>query len=114
MERKHRFEELFADYSSDIVAYCRWRASSISDAEDAASEVFLTVWRRLDRLPDGEGARIWLYATARSPREPAPLAQAPPCLARTVGRNRERVLGLACFRARRRSRPRRALPTVPA
>jgi RNA polymerase sigma-70 factor (ECF subfamily) len=65
MERKHRFEELFADYSSDIVAYCRWRASSISAAEDAASEVFLTAWRRLDRLPDGDGARIWLYATAR-------------------------------------------------
>jgi RNA polymerase sigma factor (sigma-70 family) len=65
MDRKRRFDELFAKYRSDIVAYCRWRATSVSDAEDAAAEVFLAAWRRLDRLPGGDGARIWLYATAR-------------------------------------------------
>jgi RNA polymerase sigma factor (sigma-70 family) len=27
--------------------------------------VFLTAWRRLDELPDGDAARVWLYATAR-------------------------------------------------
>lgn len=29
------------------------------------SDVFLTAWRRLDDLPDGDAARVWLYATAR-------------------------------------------------
>ena len=29
------------------------------------AEVFLTAWRRLDEVPDGNAARIWLYATAR-------------------------------------------------
>jgi RNA polymerase sigma factor (sigma-70 family) len=38
---------------------------SPSDAQDAAADVFLTAWRRLDELPDGDAARIWLYATAR-------------------------------------------------
>jgi hypothetical protein len=66
-----RFEELFAAYGSDIVAYCGRRALSATDAVDAASEVFLTAWRRLDQLPDGDAARAWLYATAQSPREPA-------------------------------------------
>jgi RNA polymerase sigma factor (sigma-70 family) len=64
-ERTRRFDELFAAYCPDIVAYCRWRAASRSDAEDAVSEVFLTAWRRLDDLPRGPDARIWLYATAR-------------------------------------------------
>jgi RNA polymerase sigma-70 factor (ECF subfamily) len=64
-ERDQRFDALFAEWASDIVAYCGWRAASASDAQDAVAEVFLTAWRRLDDVPDGEAARIWLYATAR-------------------------------------------------
>jgi RNA polymerase sigma factor (sigma-70 family) len=64
-ERRRRFDALFASYSSDIVAYCGWRAGSASDAQDAVAEVFLTAWRRLDDLPEGDAARVWLYATAR-------------------------------------------------
>jgi RNA polymerase sigma factor (sigma-70 family) len=64
-ERRRRFDALFSSYSSDIVAYCGWRASSASDAQDAAAEVFLTAWRRLDDLPAGDAVRVWLYATAR-------------------------------------------------
>jgi RNA polymerase sigma factor (sigma-70 family) len=64
-ERRRRFDALFAAYSSDIVAYCGWRAGSASDAQDAVADVFLTAWRRLDELPEGDAARVWLYATAR-------------------------------------------------
>jgi DNA-directed RNA polymerase specialized sigma24 family protein len=41
-ERRQRFNALFAAYSSDIVAYCGWRAGSASDAQDAVVEVVLT------------------------------------------------------------------------
>jgi RNA polymerase sigma factor (sigma-70 family) len=64
-ERQRRFDALFASYGSDIVAYCRWRSASASDAQDAAADAFLTAWRRLDEVPDGDAARVWLYATAR-------------------------------------------------
>jgi RNA polymerase sigma factor (sigma-70 family) len=64
-ERERRFDALFTSYSSDILAYCGWRAGSASDAQDALAEVFLTAWRRLDELPNGDDARVWLYATAR-------------------------------------------------
>jgi RNA polymerase sigma factor (sigma-70 family) len=64
-ERRRRFDDLFASYSSDVVAYCGWRAASSSDAQDAVADVFLTAWRRLDDLPEGDAARVWLYATAR-------------------------------------------------
>jgi RNA polymerase sigma-70 factor, ECF subfamily len=64
-QRRRRFDALFAAYSSDLVAYCGWRAASRSDAQDAVAEVFLTAWRRFDDVPDGDAARVWLYATAR-------------------------------------------------
>jgi len=63
-ERRRRFDDLFAAYGADIVAYCRWRGAS-ADAQDAAAEVFLTAWRRLDDVPGGDAGRVWLYATAR-------------------------------------------------
>jgi RNA polymerase sigma factor (sigma-70 family) len=63
-ERRRRFDALFDAHRSDIVAYCGWRACA-GDAQDAAAEVFLTAWRRLDDVPRGDAARVWLYATAR-------------------------------------------------
>ena len=64
-DRRRRFDALFASNSSDIVSYCSWRTGSANDAQDAAAEVFLTAWRRLDDVADGEAGRVWLYATAR-------------------------------------------------
>jgi RNA polymerase sigma-70 factor (ECF subfamily) len=64
-ERRQRFDDLFADFGPGVVAYCRWQSESPCDGQDAASEVFLTAWRRLDDVPEGDAARIWLYATAR-------------------------------------------------
>jgi RNA polymerase sigma factor (sigma-70 family) len=64
-ERRRRFNELFAAHGPDVVAYCRWRAATASDAQDATAEVFLAAWRRLDDVPEGEAGRIWLLAAAR-------------------------------------------------
>jgi RNA polymerase sigma factor (sigma-70 family) len=64
-ERRLRFDALFTAYAPHVLAYCRWRAGSAGDAQDAVADVFLTAWRRLDDLPEGEDARLWLYATAR-------------------------------------------------
>jgi hypothetical protein len=55
-ERARRLEALFAAHGSDIVAYCSWRTRSASDAQDATADVFLTAWRRLDEVPDGDEA----------------------------------------------------------
>lgn len=62
---RRRFDALFASFGPDVVAYCGWRAASAADAQDAAAEVFLSAWRRIDELPEGDAVRMWLYATAR-------------------------------------------------
>jgi RNA polymerase sigma-70 factor (ECF subfamily) len=63
-ERTKRFDALFSEHGPDVVAFCRWRAGA-DEAQDAAAETFLVAWRRLDKVPEGEAARVWLYATAR-------------------------------------------------
>jgi RNA polymerase sigma factor (sigma-70 family) len=64
-ERKRRFDALFQEHVSGIASYCRWRSRPGGDDEDAAAEVFLIAWRRLDDVPAGKDGRAWLYATAR-------------------------------------------------
>ncbi|HET7855545.1 MAG TPA: sigma-70 family RNA polymerase sigma factor [Gaiellaceae bacterium] len=64
-QQTRRFDALFAAHGADVLAYCTWRAASASDGQDAAADVFLTAWRRLDAVPEGASARLWLYATAR-------------------------------------------------
>ena len=66
-ERARRFDALFRERSPDVIAYCRRRARSSSDAQDAVAEVFLTAWRRLDDVPPGDATRIWLYPSPPSP-----------------------------------------------
>src|SRR5262245_40987250 len=58
-----RFTQLYARYKSPIRAFCNRRV--LSDAvDDAVAEAFLTMWRRIDEVPDGDAALVWLYSVA--------------------------------------------------
>lgn len=48
-----------------VLGYALRRVERPEDAADVISEVFVIAWRRLDEIPAGEDARLWLYATAR-------------------------------------------------
>jgi RNA polymerase sigma-70 factor (ECF subfamily) len=48
-----------------VLAFAVRRASDAQDAADAAAEVFLVAWRRLDDVPSEQGERLWLYGVAR-------------------------------------------------
>jgi RNA polymerase sigma-70 factor (ECF subfamily) len=63
--RVRRFEALFARHYPDVAAYCLRRSPTPHDAEEAATEAFGVLWRRLDEAPPGEEARLWLFGVAR-------------------------------------------------
>ena len=63
--RRRRFEEVYAANRGPILGYVLRRAGSPDDAADVVAETFLTAWRRLDDVPPGEQARLWLYGVAR-------------------------------------------------
>jgi RNA polymerase sigma-70 factor (ECF subfamily) len=59
-----RFAELYARCHRAIRGYCSRRVAA-DTVDDAVAETFLTVWRRLDDVPDGDDAAlVWTYGVA--------------------------------------------------
>lgn len=63
---RDRFDALYRRTSGDILAYLVRRARTVEDAADALAETYAAAWRKLDNLPEGEGARLWLFGAARN------------------------------------------------
>jgi RNA polymerase sigma-70 factor (ECF subfamily) len=64
ISREARFEQLFAEYYGDIVAYLCRLVGDQKQAEDLAQDAFLKAYRALDRLPVEANTRAWLYRIA--------------------------------------------------
>jgi RNA polymerase sigma-70 factor (ECF subfamily) len=64
-ERSHRFEAVYAAHHGPILGYLLRRTDNPDDAADALAETFLAAWRRLEDVPAGPDARLWLYGAAR-------------------------------------------------
>jgi RNA polymerase sigma-70 factor (ECF subfamily) len=63
LDRERRFEAIAADVYEPLQRYLRRRANA-SEAGDVLSESLLTVWRRLDDVPDDDPLP-WCYGIAR-------------------------------------------------
>lgn len=61
-----RFQDLYASTQSDLLAYVMRRAATPQDAADIIAETYLVAWQGLDKLPDGDRARLWLFGVARN------------------------------------------------
>jgi RNA polymerase sigma-70 factor, ECF subfamily len=62
---KARFARLYAEHGPDILAYSLRRAERPEDAAEILAETFLVAWRRLQDVPGGANARLWLFGVAR-------------------------------------------------
>jgi RNA polymerase sigma-70 factor (ECF subfamily) len=63
---KERFEALYRGTYSDLLAYLVRRTESSEDAADALAEAYLVAWEKLDAIPAGDGARLWMFGVARN------------------------------------------------
>jgi RNA polymerase sigma factor (sigma-70 family) len=64
-EQHRRFEDVYAANCGLVLGYALRRTVSSDDAADVLAETFLVAWRRLDDVPRGDAARLWLYGVAR-------------------------------------------------
>ena len=64
-DREVGFEEIFNATYEAILGYAVRRCSSPHDAADVVAETFAIAWRRVEEMPTGDAARLWLYGVAR-------------------------------------------------
>lgn len=64
--RRERFRILYNDLYDDLWRYIQRRSINTEEARDTLSEVFLVAWRRLEDIPAGKEARLWLFGVARN------------------------------------------------
>ncbi|MDF5753294.1 sigma-70 family RNA polymerase sigma factor [Spongiactinospora sp. TRM90649] len=62
---RDRLEAIYTAHYPAIHHYAARRTDSPDDTADVISETFLTAWRRIAEVPEGEAARLWLYGVAR-------------------------------------------------
>src|ERR1019366_8412957 len=58
------FEELVHETRDDLLAYAMRRAASPEDAADVLSETYLIAGHKLEQVPPGDSARLWLFGVA--------------------------------------------------
>ena len=64
VNKSRHFETLFEAHYRDLAAYARRRGLAAADADDLTANVFVVAWRRIDDVPNGEEALMWLYGVA--------------------------------------------------
>ena len=65
MSDSRRFDQLYVATRVPVLAYLLRRTETPEDAADVLAEVFLVAWRRIDDVPRGDEARLWLFGVAR-------------------------------------------------
>ncbi|MFJ2031502.1 RNA polymerase sigma factor [Streptosporangium sp. NPDC087985] len=61
-----RFVQIYEHAYRPILGYVLRRCTDPEDAADVVAETFATAWRRIDEIPPGDEARLWLYGVARN------------------------------------------------
>jgi len=64
-DRQGRFQAIYQACHAAVLGYVVRRTASPEDAADVIAETFLTCWRRLEEVPRGPEARLWLFGVAR-------------------------------------------------
>ena len=63
---REEFEQLFRETRDSLSAYLVSRCHDVELAADLFSETYLTAWQKLDSIPPGDQAKLWLFGVARN------------------------------------------------
>ena len=65
-EPRDAFEDLYRSTCDDLLRYLVRRCRDAEEAADLLAETYMTAWGKLDAIPDGEAAQLWLFGVARN------------------------------------------------
>ncbi|MEW5951039.1 MAG: RNA polymerase sigma factor [Elusimicrobiota bacterium] len=58
------FEEILEKYQASIMSFIYRYVGNLSDADDLTQEVFISVYKNLDKLRDKDKAKSWIFSIA--------------------------------------------------
>lgn len=56
---------MLLETEQDVLSFALRRVRRPEDAADLVADTYLVAWRRIDELPEGEEARLWIFGVAR-------------------------------------------------
>jgi RNA polymerase sigma factor (sigma-70 family) len=62
---QQRFRDIYEANHASLGAYALRRSASPEDAAEVVAETFAIAWRRIQQVPAGRDATLWLFGTAR-------------------------------------------------
>jgi RNA polymerase sigma-70 factor (ECF subfamily) len=62
---EERFAAVYRATARPLLGFALRRSARPEDAADVVAETMLVAWRRIDDVPAGDDARLWLYGVAR-------------------------------------------------
>ncbi|MGH2891170.1 MAG: RNA polymerase sigma factor [Solirubrobacteraceae bacterium] len=65
-DAREAFQQLFKETRESLSAYLLSRCNDAEQAADLFSETYLIAWQKLDSIPPGDQARLWLFGVARN------------------------------------------------
>lgn len=65
LDSEQRFGVLYEEQHPAVLAFFMRRLDR-DDAVEAAADVFVAAWRRIDEVPQGAEGRLWLFGVARN------------------------------------------------
>ncbi|MEV4169947.1 sigma-70 family RNA polymerase sigma factor [Nonomuraea sp. NPDC049709] len=65
LDPESRFEEIYGSSYRPLLGYALRRCPDPDDAADVVAETFMIAWRRVEEIPEGDEARLWLFGVAR-------------------------------------------------
>ncbi|MFG6197095.1 RNA polymerase sigma factor [Nonomuraea sp. JJY05] len=66
VDPESRFEAIYEAAYPQLLGYALRRCPDPDDAADVVAETFMVAWRRMEQVPEGDEARLWLFGVARN------------------------------------------------
>ena len=61
LNKDNVFEDIVEEYSNSIIRLCYLQTGDLNESEDLAQEVFLKIYKNLDRFKGNSSIYTWIY-----------------------------------------------------
>lgn len=61
-----QFEDVLREYSSPVYSFCARLIGNEEDAKDLTQDIFVKIWKNLEKYDDSKSLKAWVFTIARN------------------------------------------------